>query len=95
MNKLSLIVLVVGVFVVEVEMIPVGIENQSDEGSLEVVVERLAEQVTLLNAQLSSVKAQLTSQISSANAQLTAQLNSVNTDLSALKKRTGKCAFFS
>ena len=76
MNKLLLIVLVVGVFVVEVEMIPVGRGRRSDDGGpLEVVVEQLSQQVTSLTAQLNSVNT---------------QLSSMNTDLSALKTRTGK-----
>ena len=87
MNKLLLIALTVGVFVVEVTVSAESRERRSDDGGpLEVVVEQLSQQVTSLTAQLNSVNTQLTAQLNSVNT----QLNSVNTDLSALKSRTGK-----
>ena len=94
MNKLLLIALTVGVFVVEVTVSAESRGRRSDDGGpLEVVVEQLSQQVTSLTAQLNSVNTQLTAQLNSVNTQLTAQLNSVNTDLSALKSRTGKRPF--
>ena len=78
MNKLLLIVLVVGVFVVEVAVSAEVRERSDDGGPLEVVVEHLSQQVISLTAQLSSVNT---------------QLNSVSSDLSALKTRTGKLPF--
>ena len=78
MNKLLLIVLVVGVFVVEVAVSAEVRERSDDGGPLEVVVEHLSQQVISLTAQLNSVNT---------------QLNSVSSDLSALKTRTGKLPF--
>ena len=79
MNKVLLVVLAFGVLTIGVKVSAESRERRSDDaGPLEVVVERLSQEVASFTAQLSS---------------MSSKLDSLNSDLTTLRSRTGGCFF--